>query len=409
MRGVRSVMAVLGAAVLSCGQGAVQAQQEDPAEFVMKHIRQSEGGGPAPSASAAAIHARLSAAVEKNRHHYDYDMSDLPAYQPKHEVVGTVRFWGTNYVSNSGLDKKWRDAFLKFHPKAKVEMVLPSAAVAAPALYLGLADVTMNHEFTFYDYLSFVRILGYEPTHFSVVNGSYDVSGWQNAMAVVVNKANPLTKITMDQLDGVFGSERAGGWEGFKWHPEWARGPEKDIRNWGQLGLTGKWAKQHIQTYGYSIRYATALEFSNKVLKASDKWNGNILAIGNYTPPGGKMIIQVQEILARLEKDPDGIAYVRWQPGFEKVVKKLDVAEKAGGPYVEFTQDNVRNRSYPLWGDQSFWVNIKPGTKIDPNAAEFVRFVLSRDGQELVKQDGLYLPLDAATSRHELEQLARFE
>jgi phosphate transport system substrate-binding protein len=398
--------AIAGLVAVSCG---ALAQSEDPAEFVMKHIRRSEGSGPAPSASAAAINARLSAEVAKKRHKYDFDLADLPAYKPRHEVTGTVRLWGTNYVANSGLDVRWRDAFLKFHPRAKLQLVLPSAAVAAPALYFGLADVTMNHEFTFYDYLSFVRILGYEPTSFSVVNGSYDVSGWQNAMAFVVNKDNPLTKLTMEQLDGVFGSERAGGWEGFKWHPEWARGAERNIREWGELGLEGDWAHKPIQTYGYSIRYATALEFSNKVLKASDKWNGNIMAIGNYTPPGGKTVIQVEEILARLKKDPNGIAYVRWQPGFEKEVKVLAIAENPQSPYVEFTTENLRNRRYPLWGDQSFWVNLAPGSKLDANTAEFIRFVLSREGQEQVRQDGLYLPLDAATSRHELERLSHFE
>lgn len=378
-----------------------------PAEFVMKHIRRTEG--PAAAGSSAAIHQRLSAEVEKKRSKRKFDLSGLPPYQPKRQITGTVRLWGTNYISNSGLDARWRDAFLKYHPQAQMELVLPTAAVAAPALYFGTADVTMNHELTFYDYLSHVRILGYEPTSFSVVNGSYDVSGWQNAMAIVVHKDNPLTRITMEELDGVFGAQRAGGWEAFTWRPEYARGPEKNIRTWGQLGLKGEWINKPIQTYGYSIRYATALEFSNKVLKSSDKWNENILAYGNYTAPDGKRTGQVEAIVAGLRKDPVGIAYVRWQPGFGKDVKVLALAKDANGPYYDFTPENVQTRRYPLWGDQSFWVSIKPGTKIDPKVAEFIRFVLSREGQQLVMEDGLYLPLAAETSRHELERLERFE
>ena len=68
----------------------------------------------------------------------------------------------------------------------------------------------MNHELTFYDYLSHVRILGYDPPGSPIVTGSYYVRGWQNSVAIVVHNDNPLERINMDQLDGVFGSERAG-------------------------------------------------------------------------------------------------------------------------------------------------------------------------------------------------------
>jgi phosphate transport system substrate-binding protein len=70
---------------------------------------------------------------------------------------------------------------------------------------------------------------------------------------------------------------------------------------------------------------------------------------------------------------------------------------------------NLQQRKYPLWGDQSFWVSIKPGTRIDPKAAEFIRFVLSREGQQLVMEDGKYLPLPADAVAAELAKLARFE
>jgi phosphate transport system substrate-binding protein len=386
---------------------AAQSKASTPAEFVMKHIRESEG--PASSASAAAIHKRQQEELKSKRNVRKFDLTGLPAYRPKQQVSGTVRLWGTNYIANSGLDAKWRDKFLSYHPNAKVDLVLPTAAAAAPALYFGLADIGMNHELTFYDYLSHERILGYSPTHFSVVNGSFDVTGWQNTMAIVVHKDNPLAKITMEELDGVFGAQRAGGWDGFQWRPDWARGPEKNIRKWGQLGLKGEWAEKPIQTYGYSIRYATAVEFSNRVLKSSDKWNENIMAHGNYVAPDGKRTIQVQRIIADLRKDPYGIAYVRWQPGFDKELKVLALAKDSGGPYFDFTPENVQARRWPLWGDQSFWVSIKPGTRIDPKVAEFIRFVLSREGQQLVMEDGLYLPLDAEASKQGLEKLSRFE
>jgi phosphate transport system substrate-binding protein len=267
----------------------------------------------------------------------------------------------------------------------------------------------MNHELGFYDYLANVRILGYEPTGFSVVTGSYDISGWQNSMAIIVNKDNPITRISLSQLDGVFGSQRAGGWEGTNWKPEFARGPKSNIRSWGQLGLEGSWADEEINTYGYSLRYATALDFSNRVLHASDKWNENLLAFGNYISPKGVRSLQADQLMERIENDRYGIAYIRWQSHFEGRVKVLSLAEQNEGPYYDFTVGNLQSRKYPLWGDQSFWVNVKPDTRIDSKTAEFVRFVLSREGQELVREDGKYLPLSAEIARNELSKLQNLE
>lgn len=377
------------------------------AEFVQQGTPADEPVKPF-SGSAAERRARL-ADRARSKSGIVFDLSDLPAYQSKQKITGKIRLWGNNYVGDSGLAQRWRDEFIKHHPGAEFELVLPTAAVAVPALYFGLADLGMNHEPTFYDYLGHVRILGYEPTGFSVVTGSLDISGWQNAFAIIVHKDNPLTKITFDQLDGVFGSTRAGGWEGSKWRPDWARGPEKNIRTWGQLGLSGDWKDRRISLYGYSIRYATALEFSNKILKASDKWNEDIIAYGNYVSPEGKRTLQAEAIIARMREDKHGIAYIRWQKGFAKDVKVLALAETAEGPYHDLTIQNLQARRYPLWGDQSFWVSIKPGTKIDPKLAEFIRFVLSREGQQLVMEDGKYLPLPADAVRAELAKLARFQ
>ncbi len=378
-----------------------------PADFVRQGTPADEPVKPF-SGSAAERRARL-AERARSVSGLRFDLSGLPSYQPKAKVAGRLRLWGNNYVGDSGLAGRWCEAFKQHHPDVEFELVLPTAAVAVPALYFGLADLGMNHEPTFYDYLGHVRILGYEPTGFSVVTGSLDISGWQNAFAIIVHKDNPLAKLTLDQLDGVFGSARAGGWEGSKWRPDFARGPEKNIRTWGQLGLTGEWADRRINPYGYSIRYATALEFSNKILCGSDKWNEDILAYGNYVSPEGKRTLQAEAIIAQMREDKHGIAYIRWQKGFGKDVKVLALAETAAGPYYDLTAENLQARRYPLWGDQSFWVSIKPGTRIDPKIAAFIRFILSREGQQLVMEDGKYLPLPAAAVEAELAKLAKVE
>src|SRR5689334_7484899 len=136
-----------------------------------------------------------------------------------------------------------------------------------------------------------------------MATGSYDVRGWTFALGAFVHKDNPLSKLTMEQLDGILGSERSGGWDGLDWKTSVARGPEKNIRTWGQLGLTGEWADKPIHVYGFSLRYNTATEFCDAVLKGSDKWNETIHAFGNYMAPDGKRYIEADQITDAIGKD----------------------------------------------------------------------------------------------------------
>ena len=94
-----------------------------------------------------------------------------------------------------------------------------------------------------------------------------------------------------------------------------------------------------------------------------------------------------------MRKDPGAIGYARYHDGFPRDIKILALARDEKGPYYDYTIDTLQARAYPLWGDQSFWVSAKKGERLPPKVREFIRFVLSRDGQELVQKDGKYLPL----------------
>lgn len=336
-----------------------------------------------------------------------FDLSGLPHYVPEQKVAGKLRIWGNNYVGDSPLGGWLKEAFEKVQPGVKIEYNLSTAAIATSALYFDLADIGINHEPTFYDYLAHLRLKGFQPVGFSVFTGSYNVVGWQNNLVIITQKDNPITRITLSQLDGVFGSVRDGGWIGATWHPEFSRGPEGDIRKWGQLGLTGEWADRRINVYGYNLRYATALEFSNKVLQSSDKWNGDLRTYADDRK--GKIPLQADQIVDQLRKDPSGIGYVRFHDGFPSDIKILEVAQSERGPFVKYSIETLQNRTYPLWGDQSFWVSVKPGTKMEPKVREFLRFVLSREGQELVQRDGKYLPLTAEIAREQLKKLEELQ
>ena len=249
----------------------------------------------------------------------------------------------------------------------------------------------------------------YLPSGISVLTGSYDVVGWQNTLAVIVNASNPLTGITLPQLDGIFGSQRAGGWVRTTWHPEFARGPQDNIRRWGQMGLKGAWSAKPIDAYGFTLRYITASEFSDDVLKGSDDWNGNMLAFGNFKRPDGTDYIETDQIIDHVARDPGGIGYIRYHEGLPKTVKVLAIAKTSTGPYVPLTLKTEQSRAYPLWGRQNFWVEVAPGHPLDPKIAEFIRFVLSRQGQELVERDGKYLPLSAEIDEEQTQRLEHLE
>jgi phosphate transport system substrate-binding protein len=380
---------------VATSQAVAQQHQSQPTEESKK----------LPTGSAAERKARMAARASQPAYTKKFDLTGLPHYVPQDKPLGTLRIAGNNYVGDAPLGNWWKEAFEKLQPGIKIEYYLPSAAIAIPRLYFDLADIGINHAPSFYDSLGHLRLKGYEPTGFSVFTGSYDYVGWQNNIVIIVNKDNPITGITMKQLDGVFGSVRDGGWVGTTWHPEFSRGPERDIRRWGQLGLAGDWADKPISVHGYSLRYATAIEFSNKVLQASDKWNGDLHAYANYRRPDSTTYLEADQIIDHVRKDLYAIGYARYHEDFPKDIKILAVAKEDGGPYIQYNIDTLQDRTYPLWGDQSFWVSVKPGAKMDAKVREFIRFVLSREGQELVQKDGKYLPLSAEVARTELEKI----
>lgn len=358
-----------------------------------------------PVGSSIERRARMHEIASNPAYTRTFDLSGLPDYTPEGHPEGTLRLCGNNYIGDSPLGGWWKEAFAKLQPGIKIEYDLQTAADAVDCVSLGLGDIGITHDPSFYDYLTYQRLKGHPPTGVTILTGSYDVVGWQNNMVIVVNKNNPITHISMTQLDGIFGSQRAGGWVGQFWHPEFARGPEKNIRTWAQAGVKGELAKKTIHTYGYSLRYATSLEFSDKVLKSSDKWNENLLGFGNFEKSDGKTYLEADQIVDHVRDDPSGIAYVRFHPNFPTDVKILDLGATDAGPFIKYSMDSLYDHSYPLWGGQSFWFDVKPGGSVDPKVREFTRFVLSKQGQAMLMKDGKYIPLNSLAVQEGLAKL----
>jgi len=335
---------------------------------------------------------------------HPWDLSGLPDYKPQQMVSGTIREWGSNYFADSNLNQYWETEFHKWQPNVTFDVHMRTALEAAPALATGVADLAACRLFTFSDEELYERAFNHEPLRMLIATGSYDVPGWSPALAVVVNKENPISQLTVQQLDGIFGAARSGGYQVTTWHPEAARTAAADIRTWGQLGLTGKWKNAPIHVYGLNLEYGMARDFQQMVFQGGDKWTESLQEYANYAGPDGKLKIAAEQLMVDLSKDPLGIGYSGVM-FMTPQTKTLAIAEKPGAPFVPLTIENVQNRSYPMLLEVYFYLDRVPGQPVDPKLKEFLRFVLSRQGQEAIVKDGKYLPLTKEAVEEQLKKL----
>jgi len=333
-----------------------------------------------------------------------FDLSDLPSYKPQQQVSGVIRMTGSNYIADSHVGENWVAAFKKFQPGVTFEFNLKTPSVAVYALILNAGDVDPSRKMTFEDLLAYERTMNADPVEIEYATGSYDVPGWSPAFGIFVNKANPISKLNMAQLESIFGAERTGAWEGTSWHPERARTTAQNIRTWGQLGLTGEWANKPIHVYGVNLRYHQAIRFEDQVMHGSAKWNSSLLEYANYGKPDGTLAIGASMMVEDLAKDPYAICYS--EENFKVDGAKLvELAPGDTKKYVPLTRENVRNRSYPLFDAVYLYANGSAEKPMDPKVKEFLRFVLSREGQEAIVKDGKYLPLTKEVVDAQLKKL----
>ncbi len=339
-----------------------------------------------------------------------FQPADLAPYAPSGKVSGTIRNFGFGL---GGVLKLWEEGFRKYQPDVRFEDRLPTSDAAIPALVTGVADLGPDGgEPAITEALSFFEVYGYAPTGIIVASGAFDVEGKSNGPVVFVNRDNPITQLTMEQLDGIFGAARTAGMRGFQWVPSEGRGAEKDIRTWGQLGLGGEWADKPIQTYGHAPSGTTRF-FQWKVMGNGDKWNPNYR---EYVESGSKMIadedratqtLGLRHMLRdELAQDRHGIAWtVMPQAKGIEGIKPVALVPRGATVAVPPTRATFEDRSYPLVRNIYIYLNRKPGTPVDPKLREFLRYVLSREGQETVAREGGYLPLTAPVVREQLRKL----
>ena len=317
----------------------------------------------------------------------------LPPYKPRQQVSGVIRNSGS---SLAGLMASWEEGFRKFQPGVTFQDSLLSGDAAIGALESGAADLAPNgREPVLTEFLSFAEVFGNDgPFQVTVATGSYKALGRTWAQVIFVNKDNPLTHLTMRQLDGIFAAERTGGYAGYKWVSAAARPASENIRTWGQLGLTGEWAGKPIQTYGYAPTGMSNF-FELTVFHGGTKWNPNLR---QYVEASAKQATfhagTTDQMMDDLAHDRYGIAWAglahaEGRPG----VKPLALGWSAAGPFLDCNSQTVRDRVYPLTRSIFIQLNRPPHTALEPRLKEFLLYILSREGQDVVANQKEYLPL----------------
>ena len=335
------------------------------------------------------------------------DVKKLPAYKPEHTVSGALRIYGSEL---KGQMVAWEQGFLKYHPDAVFSNSFHTSSEGAMAgLYAAGADLApAGDDAKITDQMPFFNTYRYLPLEISVATGGYEKRGTLWAIQIVVNKDNPITKLSLKQLDDIFGSERTGGWEGIEYTSKYARGPEENIRTWDQLGLTGDWANKPIHTYGYAAP-GFVIAWQRKIFHWSDKWNPNykeFVESKEATSDDAGRAVASERMLEELSNDKYGIAWAAIMHTKDyPQIKSVAIATKDGGPYVPLTPDTVQDRTYPLIRDAYIYLNKAPGRPIEPKVQEFVRYILSREGQEDIIRTGMYNPLTPDVDDEEAKKL----
>jgi len=291
--------------------------------------------------------------------------SSLPEYKKVSGVSGNLSSIGSDTLNN--LMTLWAEGFRKLYPNVNIQIEGKGSSTAPPALISGTAQLgPMSRPMNAKEVEEFEKAYGFKPTPIGVA---------LDALAVYVHKDNPLKALSMDQVDAIFSQTRK-------------RSYKEDIKTWDQLGLTGSWTGKPISLYGRNSASGTYGFFKE-----------HALAKGDYKDtvkeqPGSASVVQ------GVTSDLYGIGYsgIGYRTSGVRVVP---LASKTGDTPSDGSYDEVLAGKYPLGRMLYVYVVRKPNEAPSPLIAEFIKYTLSKEGQEVVVKDG-YLPLPAKVSDQQM-------
>jgi len=291
----------------------------------------------------------------------------LSTYKAVSGVSGNLSSVGSDTLNN--LLTFWAETFNKFYPNVKIQIEGKGSSTAPPALISGTAQLgPMSRSMKGTEIDAFEKKFGYKPT---------GLRSAVDALAVFVNKDNPIKCLTIAQVDAIFSKSRR-------------YGHKEDIKTWGQLGLTGDWANRPISLFGRNSASGTYGFFKEHALKNGD-YKDEL-----KEQPGSASVVQ-------------GVAVDRYAMGYSGIgyttagVRAVPLSEKEGGACAKATADNAYSGKYPLSRFLFIYVNRAPNKSLDPLTREFATFLLSKDGQQAVIKDG-YFPIPNSIAKEELSK-----
>ena len=292
----------------------------------------------------------------------------IPKYQQVSGVSGTLNSIGSDSLNN--LMTLWAEGFKKLYPNVNIQIEGKGSSTAPPALIAGTAQLgPMSRAMKKSEIDDFEKKFGYKPTEVKVA---------VDALAVFVNKDNPIKGLSLQQVDAIFSSTRKGG-------------AAAAINTWGEAGLTGAWASKPISLFGRNSASGTYGFFKEHALSKGD-FRAEV-----KEQPGSSAVVQgVATDLGAIGYS--GIGYAT------AGVRAVPLAASAGGPFVEPTYENALNGSYPMARFLYIYVNKKPGQPLDTLTGEFLKFVLSQEGQATAIKDG-YFPLPKAVVEQTMKSI----
>jgi phosphate transport system substrate-binding protein len=279
----------------------------------------------------------------------------LPAYHKTSGVSGNLSSVGSDSLAN--LMTLWAEAFKGSYPNVNIQIQAAGSSTAPPALTEGTANLgPMSRPMKDAELQAFEQKYGYKPTAVPVAI---------DALAVFVHKDNPIKSLDIAQVDAIFSSTRL-------------CGGEKDVKTWGDLGLTGEWASKPIQMFGRNSVSGTYGYFKEEALCKGD-FKSNV----NEQPGSASVVQSISSTLNAIGYS--GIGYKT------SSVRAVPLSKKGGEPF-EANEVNALAGKFPLARFFYVYVNKAPNKPLSPLDAEFIKQVLSRQGQEVVVKDG-YIPL----------------
>lgn len=293
----------------------------------------------------------------------------LPPYAKVAGVTGTLNSVGSDSLNN--LMTFWVEGFRNKYPNVKIQVEGKGSSTAPPALIEGTAQIgPMSREMKSEELDQFEKKYGYKPTRISVAI---------DTLGVFVHKNNPIKSLTLGQIDGIFSKTRRSG--------------AKEIRTWGELGLTGEWAARPVSLYGRNSASGTYGYFKEHALQKGD-FKDTV-----KEQPGSSSVVQS----VGTDKFAIGYSGIGYKTSEVRAVPIADEKKNGGQPF-EANYANALAGKYPMARFLYIYVNKDPKKALDPLVAQFMTYILSREGQEIVVKDG-YFPMTPALEQQERAKL----